>query len=314
MGSTAKRARVEVRTSAAASGAGTSARAAAVAAIAFALSTGCSSCKRDAAEPIAGRYQGGVITSADLQREANRLPPALRQQFETQNGRRELVLAMIDKRLLAAEAARRGFRDDPEIRRQVADLEERLVIQALLAAEERAGSGPTEVEERAWYDAHKAELAQPERVRVSRVLVAAPAGASESDRSHARARAEQVATRVRRGEPFAKVAAEGAGLERAHGGDLGLLARGAGADRRLEGAAFALHRVGELSPVVACDGGFAILQLTERRPGRVPSFDEARGEVKNRLAPLRSRKAFDELLSRLRQKGEARVEVAAASQ
>jgi len=74
LGSTSKRARVEVRTSAAASGAGTSARAAAVAALALALSAGCSSCKRDAAESYKvlqylNTYGDSDVTRLRIQRE-----------------------------------------------------------------------------------------------------------------------------------------------------------------------------------------------------------------------------------------------------
>jgi parvulin-like peptidyl-prolyl isomerase len=272
---------------------------------------GCISRSKDSGDAAVGRYQGGVVTASDLQREANRLPPALRQQFETQNGRREMVSAMIDKRLLAKEAEQRGYRDDPEIKRQVRELEERLTIQALLAAEERAAV-PSEAEARAYYEAHRGDLAQPERVRLSRALARVEKSASQADSAKARARAEKFAARIRRGEPFAKVAAEGDGAEKAHGGDMGLIARGGTADRRLEEAAFGLAKPNAVSPVVQCDEGFAVIQVSERRPSRVPSFEEAKPEVENRLAPLRKRKVFDDLLARLRAKGEVQVEIASA--
>ena len=257
-----------------------------------------------------GRYSGGVITSEDLQREANRLPPALRTQFETQNGRRELVAAMIDKQLLAQEAERRKLGDDPEVQRQVRELRERLMVQGLLAAEERAAGPPTEAEARVWYEAHKKELAQPERVHVARILVAVPKEASAAERGRARARLEKLVVRARRGESFARLAAEGDGPEKVRGGDLGLLARGSTSDKRLEEAAFRLQKAGELSGLVECGEGAAVLSLIERRPGRIPSFEESKGDVEDRLAPLRKRKVFDDLLARLRSEGKPSVEMA----
>jgi parvulin-like peptidyl-prolyl isomerase len=116
--------------------------------------------------------------------------------------------------------------------------------------------------------------------------------------------------RVRKGEPFAKVAAQADGPERAHGGDLGLLVKGSTADKRLEEAAFRLSKPGELSPIFESDAGFAVVQLSERRPATVPSFEEAKGEVENRLVPIRKRKIFDDLLVKLRAKGDVRVDVA----
>ncbi|ABS26530.1 PpiC-type peptidyl-prolyl cis-trans isomerase [Anaeromyxobacter sp. Fw109-5] len=262
-----------------------------------ALVLGCSS--SDPAD-VVGRFDGGVVTAEDLHREASRLPPLLRARFETEAGRRDMVGAIVDKRLLAREARRRKLHEDPEIRRELEELEERLAIQALLAAEEKARGSASDAELRAWYDSHGAELAQPERLRVRRVLAKVDPGASRSDRERARERAERFAGRLRAGERFEAVAVSGDGPERARGGDLGLIGRGDGKDARLESAAFELPAVGARSPVIELTDGFAVLELIERRPGRVPSFEEARGEVSNRLVPQLKRKAFDELLSRLR--------------
>lgn len=273
---------------------------------------GCSRCDGARSPPgVVARYQGGEVTAEELRRESSRLPPALRANFETAFGRREMVNALVDKRLLVQEADRRGLRKDPEIARQVQELEERLMVQALLAAEEKALGPPAEAELRTWYEARRSELAQPARVRVSRVLAAVRPGATPPERAAARQRAERLLARLRKGESFAAVAGEGNGPEKARGGDLGLLARG-GPDARLEQAAFALARPGDLSPVVECDDGFAVLRLAERREARVPPFEEVRGEVANRLEPQRKRKAFDDLIERLRKGAKVRIELSAA--
>ena len=265
-------------------------------------------CGQPDSRNVVGRYANGTITSQELQRELQRMPPALRQEFDGPNGRREMISAMIDKRLLAQEAERRGLGEDPEVKRQVRELEERLTIQALLAAEEHSSGPASEADARAWYAAHRAELTQPERVRVSRILVALGHQASGPERARAKAKAEKLAAQVHETSNFAKAAAEGDGPEKAHGGDLGLLIRGASADKRLEAAAFSLARPGAVSPVIECDDGYAILHLAERREAHVPTFEEAKTEVENRMVPQRKRKVFDELIARLRQGGGVKVE------
>lgn len=267
--------------------------------------TGCGRCGSGGAH-VVGKFDGGVVTDDELRQEAARLPPTLRAQFQTEAGRRDLVGALVDRRLLAREAERRKLVDEPEIRRQVEELRERLVIQALLTQEERQAGEPSEAELRAWYEAHLADLRQPERARVRRILVAAPAGAERA----ARTRLEQLVRRVRSGESFEKVAAAGEGPERARGGELGLVVRDAASDRALEKAAFALGAPGALSPVIASEGGVAVLQLIERRDGRTPPFEEVRGEVANRMAPERKRKTFDALVRRLRSEADVKIEVA----
>ena len=256
--------------------------------------------------PVVGRYAGGVVTREELTKAAERMPPALRAKFDSPAGRRELVRSLIDKRLLVLEAQRRGFQDDPEIRRQVDELEERLVIKALLAAEEKAAPAPSQKELRDYYEAHKAELASAARVRLSRVLVKVAAGASDADRKRASLKAERLARLLGEGQSMAQIAPKGDGPERERGGDLGFLT-GASGDPALERAALALRTPGELSPVIACAEGFAVLQLAERREGRVPSFEEARAEVIGRLAPHCQRKLFDDLLSRLRTSAEIQL-------
>lgn len=295
-----------------------SARVAALESLALWLAVGLLACDRPARtreaprdEPVVGRYAGGVVTQSQLAREAERLPPELRERFASDAGKRELVRSMIDKRLLAQEARRRGAADDPQIRRQVEDLEERLIIQSMLASEERAAGAAPEAELRAYFDGHAEDFSQPERARVARILIAAPASAPAAERAKARARAQALADRLKRGEPVAKVAAEGEGPERARGGDLGLLERAQFKDPAIAAAAFALSAPGAVSPVVECSEGVAVLQLLEKRERRAPPFEEVRSAVEGRLSPVRKRKVFDDLLARLRASAQVQIEVGA---
>jgi parvulin-like peptidyl-prolyl isomerase len=257
---------------------------------------------------VVGHFAGGeFVTAEEVSREAGRLPPAMREQFETPAGRREFTRSIIDKRLLVLEARRRKLTEDPELRRQVRELEERLAVQALLAQEEAAAGSPPEQELRAWFTAHREELTRPEQVRIGRVLVSVSSRASEAERSRARKKAEALAARLRRGEALAQVAREGEGPERMQGGELGLFARGRGLEPSLEQAAFALERPGAVSPVVAVRDGFAVLQLVERKPPRVPTFEEVRAEVEGRMAPARKRQVFDAILARLRQEAAVKL-------
>jgi peptidyl-prolyl cis-trans isomerase C len=252
------------------------------------------------ASQVLARFSGGVITAEELTREAQRLPPELREQFETAAGRREFLQAMVDKRLLLQEARRRGLHEAPEVRRQVQELEDRLAMQALLAEEERATGPASEAEVRAFYEARKAEFAEPERVRVGRLLAALKPGAGAGERAKARQRAEAWAAKLRRGEPLEKVATEGDGPERTQRGELGLFARGEFPAKELEEAAFSLRKAGEVSAVLSAPEGASVLVLLERRPGRIPSLEEVRPLVEGRMAPGFKRKGFDELLRRLR--------------
>lgn len=259
--------------------------------------------------PVVGRFDGGVVTQAELAEESARLPSPLREQFERPAGQREFVRSMIDKRLLAQEARVRGLHQKPEIARQVRALEERLVIQELLAAEEKAAGTPGEQALREYYEQHRAELAQPERLRLGRVQVAVPPGATSAQRAQAKQKAERLAQRLKAGEALEKVAAEGDGAERVRGGELGWVARGDLPDRELESAAFGLKKVGDTSGVVAEAKGYSVVRLLERREARVPAFEEVRAEVEGRALPQWKRKVFEGLLARLRETGSVSIDM-----
>ena len=267
----------------------------------------------EAGGTVVARFEGGVLTNEEVLRESQRLPPNLREKFERGVGRQELIRSLVDKRLLVQEGARRGLANDPDIRRQVRELEERLIVQAVLAEEERKAVAPTEAEARAFHAAHAERFAEPERLRMARVLVAVPAGSPRAAWEQARQKAEALRRRLVAGEPVAKVAEAGDGPERARGGELGLLARGEFGGAALEKAALALSRPGEVTPVLDDAGGAAVLVLLERKPARVPPFEEVRTTVLAQLKPGAQRKVFEQVLARLRSAAAVKLESGSAS-
>jgi parvulin-like peptidyl-prolyl isomerase len=222
-----------------------------------------------------------------------KLPPPLRERFETNAGKDEMRRALLDKALLAEEAHRRGITERPNIKADVQKLEERLAIQALLADEMKATS-VSEEELKEYWERRPTEFSEGERARVSRVFVA-----MNNERAASRAKAEALRARLVKGEPLATVVKESDGPERVRGGDLGFIRRDAD-DHELARAAFALAKTGDISPVVETKAGFSVLILSEKSPARVIPFSEARAQVENKMRPTLERRAFERLLERLR--------------
>jgi parvulin-like peptidyl-prolyl isomerase len=248
--------------------------------------------------PVVAKWDGGVITLPEVRAEVQRLPPSLVEQYKTVEGQRQFVEALLAKRLLAGEARRLGLDQSDEIARQVRELEERLVIQALLDKATRAASEPTDDELRAFYQEHLSDFRTRPRVRVARVLIR-----PGPDPAAARRKVASLLSRVRRGEPLAKVAAQGEGPERMNAGELGWLAD----NSPLLPAALALKAVGDASEILETSDGFAILVLRERQEERTQSFEEAKQVVLGRIGPTRQRRVFDELVRRLRRDTQASI-------
>ncbi|MDP2345514.1 MAG: peptidylprolyl isomerase [Deltaproteobacteria bacterium] len=206
-----------------------------------------------------------------------------------------MTRALEDKERLVLEARRRGLHRTDDVVRQISELEDRLAVQALLK-EERAGLRAEDAELRAFYESKKAELAQPERVQLRRIFVA-----TRGEPEPARQKAQALHARLLKGETFATVVKESDGPERVRGGEFGAVAANDD-DRALATAAFALVP-DKLSPVVATRGGFSILLCDRRLPARTPPFEEVRADIENRFQPTLERRAFEQLLKKLRAGG-----------
>ncbi len=245
----------------------------------------------------AGPTEPTPAPTATPQDVLEKLPAPLRERFDSPAGQRELGRALQDKALLVAEARRRGYGDRVDVKDAVQQLEERLMVQALVRDEQRTlAATPAEIE--AYYAEHLADFRQPERVAVKRLFVA-----DRGDRTAALDRAKALINRIRAGATLETLVKESDGPERIRGGDYGAVAID-DKDAALAKAAFSLTP-GTHSDVVATAGGFSIVWATERFPPRVRPLDEVRGEVANRLQPMLERRAFENTVKRLRaQQGE----------
>ena len=267
--------------------------------VAFAISVACTRPSPARTAPDAGvivaRWAEGELSLQQLRKEAGRLPPGLRTEFQSPGGEEQLARSLVDKQLLFSEARRRGLVDAPEVQQQVRELETRLAVSALLAAEEKSAGAATEAELRGYYDAHQRDFEVPARVHVARVLVRAPAESAQK----ARTRINGFRARVLKGEAVALVAKQGDGLERTVGGDIGWLDN---PQNPQHAAALALKKPGEPTAVLESPDGLVFFALLERQDVRTPPFEEVKARVEGRLAPQRQRKSFDTLLARLREK------------
>jgi len=108
-----------------------------------------------------------TLTERDVMRDLQRLPPEVRRQFESPQGKREFLRQVVGRELLYDTALRRGFADDPAIRQQVEQLRRDLMVQKVV--EEHLGTQPeiTETEVRLYYEAHKDEFRRGQNGPVS---------------------------------------------------------------------------------------------------------------------------------------------------
>jgi parvulin-like peptidyl-prolyl isomerase len=141
------------------------------------------------------------------------------------------------------------------------------------------GRAATERECRDFYEMHRALFLQPVRFRASHLFLAAPADTPLEIVESKRGAIDALAARLSGGETLPQLAAEASEDEatKSRGGDLGFFS-----SARMPSELFSEVEklgVGRRSEPFRSHLGFHIVEVTDIRPPRLLSFEEARGEI-----------------------------------
>lgn len=146
-----------------------------------------------------------------------------------------------------------------------------------------------------YYEQNMQRLAGKEERRASHILITAAKDAPAAERTKARAKADELLAAVRKNpKSFAEVARKnsqdpGSAVK---GGDLDFFAKGAMV-KAFEDAAFALKK-GDISDVVESEFGFHIIELTDIKAPKAPSFEAMRPQLEADLRKQQAQRQFAE--------------------
>ena len=248
---------------------------------------------------VLARIGDFTITVGDVEDEINDMSPVMRVRHRDPAQLREYVENMIRLELLAREADRRGYGDDPEVRRTTMES----AVQQMIHVEidERITSASiSDQDVLVYYTGHDEEFSRPEMRRASHILVPT------------REAADALMTEVRAADARAFRALAQAHSEdaetRMRGGDLRFFdATGRGPNTAdpavhaaIAAAAFALAEVGDVSDPIEVDGRFSIVKLMGLRPAETRSVAEAAPAIRMRLFRERRQDALEEMVEALR--------------
>ncbi len=160
-------------------------------------------------------------------------------------------------------------------------------------------------DEQKFYDEHKADLDQPEQVRMSEILISTEKKPTDTRDDaeilqEAQAKADAALAEIKKGASFEDVAKkESEGPSADQGGDLGYFKRGVLA-KELEDKTFAM-KAGDVSDVVRTKQGFIILKVTEHRQAGVPPFNQIEPRIQDAVYMQKLQPALREYLTKLRE-------------
>lgn len=238
-------------------------------------------------KPVA-RIDGMTITEKDVQLAQEDLADRLPQGASESQKRDYLIGYLTDLRLgaRAAEAAKIG--ETAEFKARIAYFHQKVLLDEYLAREAKKAVTPEAA--RKLYDETAKSLTPEEEVRARHILV------------EEEAQARSALERLKKGEDFAKIAAELSKDPGSHqeGGDLGFFTK----DRMVAPFAEAAFKLGkgEISEPVKSQFGWHVIKVEDKRTKPLPVFEDVKGEIDAYLL----RKGQQDVVLALR--GSAKVE------
>ncbi len=231
---------------------------------------------------------GQKVMRSEVEMMAASLPPQYRQ-MPLQLIFPALLDQVINTKILASEGRKQNLQNDPEVKRRMAMIEDRLIQDAY--EQKEIGKKITPAALRARYDQQIASLPPEEEVNARHILVK-----TEDE-------AKAIIAELKKGGDFAKIAKEkstdtGSGSQ---GGELGWFKKGDMVSEFAD-AAFALKK-GEVSTApVKTQFGFHVIKLEDRRPAKPPTFEDMEEDLRVQMEREIGAAMIDEM------RGKAKIE------
>ena len=198
------------------------------------------------------------------------------------------------------------------------NLRNQIVTQQVIAREVGSHITVSKEEEQRFYDEHKSEMQQPERIRLSEILIpvekpqpAAPDSATplaplapppnqEQVVAAAQTKAQDVLQEIKKGMSFEDAARKySQGSTAGQGGDLGYFNRGT-MSKELEDKTFQM-KAGEVSDVIRTKQGFVILKVSEHEMAGIPPLKDIEPKIQDTLYYQKLQPALKEYFTKLRE-------------
>lgn len=221
------------------------------------------------ADPVIAVVEGKEIHKSDFTAAYNSLPPRMRQQGIDTLYPHVLEL-LIQQMLIIKKGREANLANDPEIKQQIARMEDRLIHDTYLSrkVQERLNDDVLHAE----YEKILVEHPPAEEIHARHILV------------ETETKAREVIELLGQGQDFADLAKRySKGPSAQNGGDLGYFGRGKMV-QEFEDAAFALKPNTYTSEPVQTRYGWHVILVEDKRAGKAPTFEEMRPRLTQLVA------------------------------
>lgn len=332
-------------------------------------------------EEIVARVNGSIITRSEFLRSKDQLKDDVKQQDAANADKlfsereKDILRDLIDQQLLLEKGKDLGITGDTDVIKRLdqmrkdmkletmeelekaataqgisyedfkQNMRNQIITQKVIGEEVGSHLNITTDEQQKFYDQHKAELEQPESIRLSEILIepekpvkpadkpaaekpaenatvdpnAANGGnpnpqdgdaakkAAESALAAAEAKANELLKQLRAGASFEDAAKKNsAGPSAAQGGDLGVFKRGTLA-KEIEEKTFAM-KSGEITDVTRVKQGYIILKVTDHQMAGIPPMKDVGPKIQDALYYEKLQPALRAYLTKLREEAYIKIQ------
>ena len=304
-------------------------------------------------EEIIARVNNQIVTRSEYVHSRDQLKQEIQQQEPSSADRifaekqRDVLRDLIDQQLLLEKGKDLGITGDTELIKRLDEMRKQMNLGTMEELEKAAQGQGISYEEykqtmrnqiitqrvigqevgshlsiakdeaQKFYNEHKAEMQQPEQIRLRELLVApkaatppaagtdpsaaaAPPADADAALAAAQAKAQDLLDQIRKGGSFEDLAKKFSdGPSAKDGGDLSYFKRGTLA-KELEDKVFAL-KPGEVTDVIRTKQGFVILKVTEHQAAGVPTLKEIEPRIQDALYMQKLQPALRAYLMKLRE-------------
>jgi peptidyl-prolyl cis-trans isomerase SurA len=304
-------------------------------------------------EEIIARINNEIVTRTEYIRSRDQLKQEVQQQDPASADRafaerqRDVLRDLIDQQLLLQKGKDLGINGDTELIKRLDEMRKQMNLETMEELEKAAEAQGASYEdfkqnlrnqiitqkvigdevgrhlalnkedEKKFYEQHRAEMEQPEQVRLSEILIApkiATKPASIADAKPdpptqaetegaldaAKAKAQDLLDQIHKGAKFDDLAKKHSdGSSAKEGGDLSYFKRGT-MSKELDDRVFAM-KAGEVTDVIRTKQGYVILLVAEHQMAGIPTLKEVEPRIQDALYMQKLQPALRAYLTTLRE-------------
>jgi parvulin-like peptidyl-prolyl isomerase len=279
----------------------------------FGCDRGCERSKRAAERsgPRVATIGTLSVSAADIERHLAGESEAARRLYQDKSARKELVDGVIRFELLASEAERRGYANDPDV---IRGMKQQMIARMLQDEAAKQADETISAEEITHYfEEHHGEFHKPAAASVREIVT--------KDRATADALANE-ARSSRRPDYFAdqkafkKLASRHLSEPGKPGGQESVFfeEQSSPFPKEVTQAIFAMTELGEVTGPIESAQGYHVVKLAGRRPEVTRAVDQVREQIRQQLVMARRKQRTDSFIAELRKRTPIQIDEAALDQ